>query len=560
MASPAYRASTNVAGSAAANLTLTKPTGTVDNDILIAVIGKDDNVDPTAPTGWTLLASGKPVAANACYIYWKRAASEGASWVWTFASVWREGVVLAYSGVPTTGNPYDPDPLAAIVTNASSAGLATNDNTTLTADTTSVIIHSNETGNTWSAAPTGYTRRVTSFGGTTGEVCVNDKAFVGPGAVGTATQSNIQAGGATAFMFVLRSVAAGSATLPPGQSTLDSKMPVKRLWRGMREADVDASEFWLLKDKQFGVVGQTKTYDWPNPRGYVPNITLKTWTNSYTLGLIGKDTFFGAPGMAPDYDYPNPRGYVPNITLKSHIWNPLQTLLNVIVAANPFAQLSWPNPMTKFWEAGVRTWRQDKLTNVLAGQDQFFGAAGQPPANLDWPNPRGVVPPIGQKTWIWTTIKFLGLDTFFGAAGQPPPNADWPNPQVPTRPIMQRTWLVNLLSNTLAQVITIFPFNLLDWPVTLGKTPNPSLKTHIDPLKTNLIGQDMFFGLAGQPPANLDWPVPQPPVRPIGQRTWIQNLLQNTLAPAAVAAGANLILVGGRLAIKVKGIIYEFLD
>src|SRR5436190_5828697 len=134
MTSPAFRAAATAGSASAANLTISKPTGTADNDILIAFIAKDDTAAVTKPTGWTLLTEG---TANTYYmgIWWKLAASEGASWQWTFSSVWRDGAVLAYSGGVTSGSPIDPDPPAAIAENASASSLASNANTTATADT-----------------------------------------------------------------------------------------------------------------------------------------------------------------------------------------------------------------------------------------------------------------------------------------------------------------------------------------------------------------------------------------------------------------------------------------
>ena len=46
-----------------------------------------------------------------------------------------------------------------------------------------------------------------------------------------------------------------------------------------------------------------------------------------------------------------------------------------------------------------------------------------------------------------------------------------------------------------------------DWPVPKGR-PHPSdLRTFLDPLRLNLLGKDRFFGLAGNP--TWDWPVPK---------------------------------------------------
>lgn len=48
---------------------------------------------------------------------------------------------------------------------------------------------------------------------------------------------------------------------------------------------------------------------------------------------------------------------------------------------------------------------------------------------------------------------------------------------------------------------------LTDWP----NPPGPPRRQYgfVHPTPTHLIGQDQFFGAPGQPPANLDWPVPR---------------------------------------------------
>lgn len=72
-----------------ATLTLTKPTGTVDGDLLIAVVIVTITGNSTVsavPSGWTLVRSSayKPATAEAKVdTYYKIASSEGASWDWT---------------------------------------------------------------------------------------------------------------------------------------------------------------------------------------------------------------------------------------------------------------------------------------------------------------------------------------------------------------------------------------------------------------------------------------------------------------------------------------------
>lgn len=99
-------------GTAGTSVTVSKPAGTADGDLLIAFISETGVGSITAPAGWTLIgsvASGSSVTQAA---YYKIAASEGASWTWTLgASVRNWGWVGAYIGANTT------DPIIDAVSN-----------------------------------------------------------------------------------------------------------------------------------------------------------------------------------------------------------------------------------------------------------------------------------------------------------------------------------------------------------------------------------------------------------------------------------------------------------
>src|SRR5258707_6917760 len=115
--------------------------------------------------------------------------------------------------------------------------------------------------------------------------------------------------------------------------------------------------------------------DWPNPRGPVSAIALRTWVDPVKLALIGQDTFFGAPGQPPaNLDWPNPRGPVPAIEL--------------------------------------RTWPQG-FSNVRPPPVVFF-----PFYNFDWPNPRGPVPSTELRTWVQRASGLLVPSRMFGRVFQ----------------------------------------------------------------------------------------------------------------------------------------------
>jgi len=98
------------------DITVTKPTGTVDGDILFCCIGWQETVPPTidsVPSGWILLGSDSGSTYDRWSLYYKIAASEGASWVWSFtASVKVRAVCSCY-----TGGDFDPADAIDVVSN-----------------------------------------------------------------------------------------------------------------------------------------------------------------------------------------------------------------------------------------------------------------------------------------------------------------------------------------------------------------------------------------------------------------------------------------------------------
>lgn len=88
----------------ATSLTLTKPAGTVQNDVVIAAVTITGNTTFTAPAGWTSIqrtvTAGNEIATQSWYIV--AGASEPASYTWSWTGAQRAtGVILTYSGVDT---------------------------------------------------------------------------------------------------------------------------------------------------------------------------------------------------------------------------------------------------------------------------------------------------------------------------------------------------------------------------------------------------------------------------------------------------------------------------
>lgn len=146
---------------AGANTVVTKDASVQNNDILLAGIYVEDDVAMTPPGGWTQIANLDHAAATYdLWVYWKRASGEGASWTWTHNSAWELGVVVAYSGCSTTGDPQD----ATATSNqgTSTTGTATG-LTTVTDGAMIVAIYASFEGIAAQAAgPSGLTERYDS--------------------------------------------------------------------------------------------------------------------------------------------------------------------------------------------------------------------------------------------------------------------------------------------------------------------------------------------------------------------------------------------------------------
>ena len=105
---PTFRSAATAAnGAAPVSLTVAKPAGTTDGDVLVAFVTiAGDKAIAAAPSGWTLLderSTGTATGDCLTVVYTKVAASEGANYVWDFtAGVDAAAVILAYSGVSTT--------------------------------------------------------------------------------------------------------------------------------------------------------------------------------------------------------------------------------------------------------------------------------------------------------------------------------------------------------------------------------------------------------------------------------------------------------------------------
>lgn len=189
-----YRAHTQGAHSSSTTATLTKPTGTAEGDVMVAVlINNDYNRTITPPSGWTSVCdSGTSTSPSTrMWVYTRVAgASEPSSWNWTFDFTFngRAGIV-SYKDAGTV-NVYAAASVGSIETGPYTAVAPTM--TTTVDNVLKVIIAGvrvTTTGTAPAAAqPSGYTERVESAGAF--DVCAwsaGDEVQSSAGATGAET-------------------------------------------------------------------------------------------------------------------------------------------------------------------------------------------------------------------------------------------------------------------------------------------------------------------------------------------------------------------------------------
>src|SRR5229473_6651810 len=239
-ASAGIPASTTIAFRAAASagvasgvttLTITKPTGTVQNDVMITSIAIRPNTATIALlAGWTLVqrVDNANTSVNSLAVYWKVAgASEPASYAWTLgnAPTGAAGGIQTFSGVDTT-TPIDVQNGA--FTTVATTTPATPTVTTRVANTMLVTSHGIANGDLWANPPT--------WGGTQGfqQISTGNEMIQGSyalqaaiGATGTKTatdQGGQAADNGNAHILALRPVGADLTINKPTGTALNDVM------------------------------------------------------------------------------------------------------------------------------------------------------------------------------------------------------------------------------------------------------------------------------------------------------------------------------------------------
>lgn len=189
-----YASQASVTPTSGTTITVSKPTGTVDGDVLIGMISVRASSSPTitAPSGWTLVGSALTSSSTTTAVYYRVAGtSEPASYQWTsdLAITDAVGLILRYTpSAPTTPpGTIDASGMGSIASPAVSPSVtATGNNDRL------IALFS--TGGTVGSAPSGMTQRAAIDGGFSG-AWAYDELLTADGATGTRTWTGSDSGG-----------------------------------------------------------------------------------------------------------------------------------------------------------------------------------------------------------------------------------------------------------------------------------------------------------------------------------------------------------------------------
>jgi hypothetical protein len=222
---PVFRSKTNTSYPGSAGMIyLTKPTGTVENDILVATIvhvkaapAQNDLVPDVAwnKIGTSTIATGSLVAK--LETWWRRAtASEPATYgfdVWGSSN--HQGYIAAYSGCPTSGSPVD----VFSQNSANTGNTATGTGVTTTQANDLLLYH----GHNWDGTgtlnpPTGMTERMDIL------VYAADQVIAAAGATGNRTQTLASSNPWAVYMVALKG-AGGAGPTAPTSSLLTAYTP-----------------------------------------------------------------------------------------------------------------------------------------------------------------------------------------------------------------------------------------------------------------------------------------------------------------------------------------------
>lgn len=229
MAAPAYRSITSQGFGFNNEMTCTPPSGLANDDILLALVHKQNTDAITTPSGFTLKGTLSAVSANPFEgrLYWKRAASESGNYSFTWTNEAQcQGFVVAVSGCIATGDPFDV--FANGLRDDSTASTTPNGSlTTTVVDTLLVWMSENRFGGPWTA-PTGFTERFDN--GASGVINFCDLVQAAIGGTGTLNTNSSAGNNPCGFHFgALKPPAGGAATSFPFERSRKARMSLAQL-------------------------------------------------------------------------------------------------------------------------------------------------------------------------------------------------------------------------------------------------------------------------------------------------------------------------------------------
>ena len=164
MAAPVFRTFASAGNGIGTSVTVVKPSGTVENDILLACLYLENQEAVTPPSGFAELtgAGGTQVGYTPDYdvhIFWKRAgASEPANYTFSWTtSNWRTIWMARCDGTIASGDPTDPESFLASATSSLSM---TAPGVTTTVDDTLILFCGTNGDSRTVTPPSGMTERI----------------------------------------------------------------------------------------------------------------------------------------------------------------------------------------------------------------------------------------------------------------------------------------------------------------------------------------------------------------------------------------------------------------
>lgn len=185
MTMPSFRSTAEAAQATGTTLTITKPAGTADGDLLIAYVHIDSSSATIAPPGgWTVLFDDVRAATQTDSLYYKFASGEGANYAFTISSS-----LAAVGHITCWQNVHATNPITDFVYNheANHSNTGNDSLDAWAAYPNSVAVGFQGSGSATDATPSGWTlQEKTTQGAVTCEIATVSKDMASVGYVGSA--------------------------------------------------------------------------------------------------------------------------------------------------------------------------------------------------------------------------------------------------------------------------------------------------------------------------------------------------------------------------------------